>query len=72
MLSAVLRSETAVSVCIQIMQAFVQKRKFIADYTVLFQRMDKVERKHLEADEKFLRIFDALQQTDTIPKQGIF
>ncbi|MGB4850621.1 MAG: ORF6N domain-containing protein, partial [Saprospiraceae bacterium] len=72
MLSAVLRSETAVKVSIQIMEAFVQMRKFISDHDALFRRMDSVERKLLETDEKFVRIFDALQHSDTSPKQGIF
>jgi len=72
MLSAVLRSDTAVKVSIQIIQAFVQIRKFIADNAAIFQRLDKIERKQLKTDEKFERIFDALQSKDHEPKQGIF
>jgi phage regulator Rha-like protein len=72
MLSAVLRSETAVKVSIQIIQAFVQMRKFIADNAAFFHRLERIERKQLETDEKFERIFDALQSKDHEPLQGIF
>lgn len=72
MLSSVLRSETAVKVSIQIMQAFVGMRKFIAENASIFQRLDRVELKQLETDEKFDKLFDALQKNDLQPKQGIF
>ena len=45
MLSAVLRSETAVKTSIQIINAFVAMRRFIATNAQIFQRLDKVERK---------------------------
>jgi len=72
MLSAVLRSETAVKVSIQIIQAFVQMRKFITDNAAIFHRLDKVEIKQLETDAKFERIFLALENKDTKPEKGIF
>jgi len=72
MLSGVLNSNTAVKVSIQIMQAFVGMRKFISNNAGIFQRLDKVERKQLKTDEKFEKIFDALQNKNLIPKQGIF
>jgi len=53
MLSAVLRSDTAVKVSIQIMQAFVQMRKVLTQNAALFQRLDHVERKQLETERKF-------------------
>lgn len=72
MLSAVLRSDTAVNVSIQIMQAFVEMKKFIANNAVLFQRLEKVELKQIENDQKFKQIFNALQKKSIQPKQGIF
>lgn len=72
MLSAVLRSETAVKVSIQIMQAFVNMRKFIANNAILFQRLEKVEHKQLETDKKFEQIFTAIERKEIQPKQGIF
>lgn len=72
MLSSVLRSKTAVKVSIQIIDAFVSMRKFISQNAGIFQRLDKVEYKQLKADEKFEKLFDALQNKDLEPKQGIF
>jgi len=72
MLSAILRSETAVTVSIQIINAFVQMRKFITNHAALFQRLESVEHKQRDADNKFERIFKALESHETQPKNGIF
>ena len=72
MLSAILRSETAVTVSIQIINAFVQMRKFITRNAALFQRLESVEHKQRDADEKFERIFKALESHEPQPENGIF
>lgn len=76
MLSGVLKSETAVKMSIQIISAFVAMRKFIINNAQLFQRIDTVERRQLKyemaTDEKFEKVFDALQKDKLDPKQGIF
>ncbi|NOR45971.1 MAG: ORF6N domain-containing protein [Candidatus Delongbacteria bacterium] len=76
MLSAVLRSKTAINMSIQIMQAFVRIKKILSTNAGAFQRLDKVEQKQLEykieTDTKFDKVFSALESKDTIPKQGIF
>jgi phage regulator Rha-like protein len=72
MLSAVLRSDVAVKVSIQIINAFVEMRKLIANHSGLLQRMDGIERKQLETDQKFERIFKALESKNEIPTQGVF
>ena len=72
MLSAVLRSETAVKVSIQIMQAFVEMKNFIATNGAIFQRLERVEQKQILTDQKFEQIFKALEDKSIKPKQGIF
>jgi len=72
MLAGVLKSETAVKTSIQIINAFVAMRRFIATNARIFQRLDTVERKQLEADENFKKIFNAIEAKEIIPKQGIF
>ncbi len=76
MLSAILRSETAVKISIQIIKAFVAMRKFIMTNAQIFHRLDAVEQKQLEhkseTDEKFDRIFNAIESKEITPKQGIF
>jgi len=72
MLSAVLRSDIAVQVSIQIMDAFVEMRKLIANHSGLLQRMDRVEHRQIETDQKFEQVFKALEGKDAIPDQGYF
>jgi len=72
MLSAVLKSETAVEVSIKIMRAFVVMRKFILKNAEIFQRLDRIEYKQLEYDKKFEKVFKALESKESLPKQGIF
>ena len=72
MLSAVLRSDRAVKVSIQIINAFVAMRKFIASHNGLLQRMDNIERKQIETDQKLEQVFKALDNKETIPTQGVF
>jgi len=72
MLSAVLHSDTAVKVSIQIIQAFVEMKKFLLTNAAVFQRLDNVERKQIETDQKFEQLFNALQTNEIIPKQNIF
>lgn len=72
MLSAVLRSDTAVKVSIQIMQAFVEMKRFIAINAGIFQRLDKIEQKQIIADKNFDEIFKALENKNLPPNQHIF
>ncbi|MEA2077358.1 MAG: ORF6N domain-containing protein [Candidatus Marinimicrobia bacterium] len=79
MLSAVLRSETAIKVSIQIIDAFVKIRKFISQNAHLFQRINNIEQKQivsdikqLEIDNKIDAILDAIEERDIKPKQSIF
>ncbi|MCD4772015.1 MAG: ORF6N domain-containing protein [Bacteroidales bacterium] len=75
-LSSVLNSERAIEVNIQIMRAFVEMRRVLANNAFLFQRVDNVEQKQIkleiETKEKFDIVFDALQSKDVKPKQSIF
>ena len=75
-ISSVLTSERAIEVNIQIMRAFVAMRRFIASNAKVFQRLDIVERKQIEykadTDQKFERIFNAIEERSIKPKQGIF
>ncbi|MDX3913964.1 MAG: ORF6N domain-containing protein [Pseudosphingobacterium sp.] len=72
MLSAVLRSEIAVKVSIEIMNAFVEMRKLLIGNAALFSRMDKIELKQIEADGKFEEIFKALESGKLHSEKGIF
>jgi hypothetical protein len=72
MLSAVLHSDTAVNASIQIMNAFVKMRHIILDNSLISHRLDVIETKQSQADQKFEQVFRALESKAQIPAQGIF
>jgi hypothetical protein len=76
MLSAVLRSKTAVKVSIHIINAFVAMRRFLATGDGLLQRMDSLEKRQaiqeIKTESRFAEVFDALEQKSLNPAQGIF
>jgi hypothetical protein len=76
MLSAVLRSETAVKTSIQIINSFVKMRQFLTQNADMFKRLELVEKRQItheiKTDEKFEKLFDALEDKTIKPKQGIF
>ena len=75
MLSAVLRSNTAIDVSVRIMDSFVEMRHFIASNAAMFEQIRAVELGLLEyqktSDERFERIFDYME-TREAPKQKVF
>ncbi len=75
MLSAVLRSDTAVKVSIQIINAFVEMRRFLQHNASVFARLDSAERRQItfesETEKNFEKVFQALEAGEP-PKQGIF
>lgn len=72
MLSAVLRSETAVAVSIQIMNAFIVMRRFLRDNAQVFQRLGNLELRQIETDKTIERVLSAIEDKTLKPKQGIF
>lgn len=71
-LSGILNSSKAIEINIQIVRAFVAMRRFLASNAQIFQRLDRVEIKQIEHDQKFEEIFDAIQSKDIKPDKGIF
>ncbi|MDP3464148.1 MAG: ORF6N domain-containing protein [Sulfuricurvum sp.] len=72
MLSSVLKSDTAIQTSIQIINTFVNMRKFISLNAGIFQRFERVEQRLLLHDEKFNKIFDAIEEKGVPQKQHIF
>src|SRR5690554_2132510 len=56
MLSSVLRSNIAIQASIQIMKTFVNMRKFLLQNASVFQRLDQIEMKQLQTDEKIEQV----------------
>lgn len=73
MLSGLLRNEIAVQVSINIMNAFVEMRKIIANNFNINNRISTLEYQMIDCNQKFEEVFNELQknQEDTF-KQKIF
>ena len=75
MLSAVLKSATAISVSVQIMQTFVQMRRTLATIGTVLERIEASERCRLvdqaRNEERFEKIFDAMNDK-AFPPQKVF
>ncbi len=71
MLSGLLKNDIAIRVSINIMNAFVEMRKFLMLNGQVFERLTSMEYKLLEHDKKFEEVFNQLQVEENI-KQRIF
>ena len=67
MLSAVLRSLTAIKVSIKIMEAFVALRHAFLSSAGILQRLGNVEVKLIETDKRLDTVFDALDRSKLLP-----
>lgn len=72
MLSAVLKSKTAIEVSINIMQSFVNLRKMKVDNALVLQRIDTLEKQQLITTSKVEQIFEAIENKNIKPQSGIF
>ncbi|PZR19377.1 MAG: DNA-binding protein [Flavobacterium psychrophilum] len=72
MASAILRSDIAVKMSVEIMEAFVEMRRMLISNASLFHRLDNIELRQLEVDQKFEEIFKALESDKLHSEKGIF
>ena len=76
MLSAVLRSDVAIQVSIRIMNTFVEMRRFMANNSLLLNRINEVEVRQLayqkDADEKFDKIFTYISEHEEVSQKIFF
>ena len=79
MLSAVLKSETAIKASVQIISVFVKMRHFLTVNAQLFQRLDFIEKHQIESDvhqketdKKVDELFSLMDKYNVKEIQGIF
>ncbi|MBQ8325574.1 MAG: ORF6N domain-containing protein [Lachnospiraceae bacterium] len=76
MLSAVLRSDIAIQVSIKIMNMFVEMRRFMANNSLVLNRINEIEVKQLiyqkDADEKFDKIFTYISEHEEVSQKIFF
>ncbi len=61
MLSSVIHTDISIKANIGIMRSFVKMRHYLADNAIILQRLDRIELKQLESDERFRQIFKQLE-----------
>ena len=66
MLSSVLNSDTAVLVNIQIIRVFTKLRRLLESHKEILRKLESIEKKDIEQDEKILLIFEYLKQLEQI------
>lgn len=75
MLSAVLRSRTAIEISVRIMDAFVEMRRFLVTNSAVLERISRVELQHTQLEksvsERFERVFAYMESCD-LPRQRVF
>jgi hypothetical protein len=64
MLSSILNSERAISVNIQIIRVFTRMRKMIESHKEILRKLEQLEKKDLELDEKVTLIFEYLKELE--------
>ena len=69
MLSSVLNSERAITVNIQIIRIFTRMRQLLSTHKEILLKLEQLEKKDLEHDEKLLLIFDYLKQLKQAKKE---
>jgi len=76
MLSAILRSDEAIQVSLNIMNTFVKMRRFLAENALMFERLSSLELKQLEyqkeSNEKFDKIFSYISEHKEVDQRIFF
>ena len=76
MLSAVLRSDEAIQVSVNIMNAFVKMRRFLAENAMMFDKLNSLELKQLEyqkeSNKKFEQIFAYISEHEEVGQKVFF
>lgn len=71
MLSSVLNSERAIMVNIQIMRVFTRMRELLETHKEILKKLEYLERKDIEHDEKIILIFEYLKQLEQIKQEEL-
>ena len=69
MLSSVLNSKRAIRVNIQIMRAFVKLKELLLTHKELTIKIEALERRYADHDEKIKKIFEAIRQLMIPPEE---
>lgn len=71
MAANVLNSPTAVAASIEVVRAFVRLRQFLASHEELARKLDELEKKLGDHDERFQMVFEAIRQLMAPPAPAV-
>ena len=71
MLSSILNSDRAIQVNIQIIRIFTKMRELLSTHQEILQKLEQLERKDIEQDEKIMLIFEYLKQFEKVKNQEL-
>jgi len=71
MLSSVLNSKRAITVNIRIIRVFVRMRTMVDSQKEILRKLEALEKKDIELDEKVTLIFDYLRQFELAKQEEI-
>lgn len=64
MLANVIKNDRAIKVSIRIIEVFVRMREMLQTHTSILQKLDDIERKYTDHDQKILLIFEYITQLE--------
>ena len=71
MLSSVLNSDRAIMVNIQIIRVFTKMRELLQSHKEILKKLEEIEKKEIEQDQKIMLIFEYLKQFEQARQQQL-
>jgi len=71
MLSSVLNSERAIMVNITIIRVFTKMRKLVDSQKEILLKLEQIEKKNMEQDDKIMLVFEYLKQLEQTKQQEL-
>jgi hypothetical protein len=71
MLSSVLNSDRAIMVNIQIIRVFTKMRQLVETHKEILKKLEQIEKKDIEQDDKLMLIFEYLKQLEKTKQEEL-
>jgi len=71
MLASVLNSERAIQVNLQIVRVFIRMREMLATHKEILHKLEQIEKKDIEQDQKIMLIFEYLKQLEKTKQEDL-
>ncbi len=71
MLSSILNSDRAIQVNIQIIRVFTKLRNLLSTHREILQKLEHLEKKDIEQDDKIMLIFEYLKQLEKVKQEEL-